>query len=122
MNSAEPTVRDLFARVIDDVANVVRAEFNLYRQTAFRRAARARSGVTAVVCGVVIVTSGLVTLLVGILLALAPLVGPILAGIVIAAAAAIAGYLLIRAGAAQVAEIAAEADQKDHESVAERVL
>lgn len=118
----EPTLRDLFARIIDDVANLVRAELNLYRQTAYRRAMRARAGAIALASGAAIVTAGLIALMLGIVLGLATLIGPIAAGVAVAVASGVVGYVLIRFGIAEIAKLALESDVKDHEAVVERVL
>lgn len=118
----EASVGELFKRLTDDAANLFRAELNLYRQTAFRRVVRARGGIVAIVAGALIVNSALVALLIGLVLGVARFIGPVGAGLVVAAAAALAGYFLIRWGISKIGELSREADSKDQEIVKERVL
>lgn len=116
------SIGELFKQLTDDGANLVRAELNLYRQTAFRRVVRAKGAVAAIVAGALIANAALAALLVGLVMALAHYVGPVASGFVIAGVAGALGYFLIAKGIAKIAAQSREADQKDHQAVKERVL
>ena len=120
--AAEASIGELFKQLTDDGANLVRAELNLYRQTAFRRVVRARGAVAAIVAGALIANAALAALLVGFVLALARYIGPVGSGLVVAGAAGAVGYYLITKGIAKISAQSREADQKDRQAVKERVL
>jgi uncharacterized membrane protein len=94
----DESIGDLFGRLIDDSKAYARAEVSLYREIAVHRAGRARSGLVLLGAGAALLLAALIALTLGALLGLAALTGPLLAGLVVAAALALAGYLLIRSG------------------------
>lgn len=112
---------DLFGRLADDGRAFVKAEADLYKAIALRRADKAKIGAAALVVGALLLLAALVVLLVGLALALAPLVGPGLAGLIVAAAAALIGYLLIRYGAGKMAALGGDREEKDALAAAEKM-
>ena len=94
----DESVGDLVGRLIEDGRNYARAEVELLRQIARHRAARARNGLIALAAGAVLLLSSLTALILGFVLGLATLIGPVLAGIAVAAVLAGSGYLLVRTG------------------------
>ncbi|HYJ51926.1 MAG TPA: phage holin family protein [Allosphingosinicella sp.] len=94
----DESIGDLFGRLIDDGKAYARAEVDLYRQIAVHRAGRARSGMVLLGAGAALLVAALIALTIGAVLGLAALTGPLLAGVIIAAALALTGYLLIRSG------------------------
>ena len=94
----DESVGDLVARLIEDGRSYARAEVELLRQIARHRAARARNGLIALAAGAVLLLSSLTALILGFVLGLATLIGPVLAGIAVAAVLAGGGYLLVRIG------------------------
>lgn len=95
---ADTSIAELFHQLVDDGGNVVRAEINLYKQVAHYRLARARGALAALVVGGLLLFAGLIVLLVMVALALAFAIGPVGAGLVVAAAASLIGGLLLRYG------------------------
>jgi Putative Actinobacterial Holin-X, holin superfamily III len=96
----EESIGDLFGRLVDDGRAYAKAEIDLYRQIALHRAGRARSGLIALVAGAVLLLSSLTALIFGLVLGLAALIGPLLAGLAVAAMLALTGYVLVRYGIA----------------------
>ena len=91
-------IGDLVSRLLEDGRAYARAELDLVKQIARHRADRARNGLIALAAGAVLLLSSLTALILGLVLGLAVLIGPVLAGIAIAAALAGIGYLLVRIG------------------------
>jgi hypothetical protein len=96
----DESIGDLFGRLIDDGKAYARAEIGLYREIAVHRAGRARSGAVLLGAGAALLLAALIALTIGAVLGLAALTGPLLAGLIIFAALALTGYLLIRSGVA----------------------
>lgn len=94
----DDSIGDLVGRLIEDGRAYARAEIELLRQIARHRSARARSGAIALAVGVVLLLSSLTALILGFVLGLATLVGPLAAGLIVAAILAGVGYVLVRIG------------------------
>ena len=90
----EASVGDLFGRLAEDGKAFVRAETALYTAIARHRAKKASGGALALIAAVFLLNAALVTLLVSFALGLAPLVGPVLGGLIVfVVVSAIAGGL-----------------------------
>jgi uncharacterized membrane protein YccC len=94
----EESIGALFGRLAEDGRAYARAELNLYRHIARRRAARARGGLIALIAGAVLLLSSLTALIFGLVLWLAGLIGALLAGLAVAALLILIGFMLIRFG------------------------
>jgi len=108
----DESIGDLFGRLIDDGRSYAKAEIDLYRQIALHRAGRARTGLVALIAGAVLLLSSLTALILGLVLGLAELIGPLLAGLAIAALLALAGYVLIRWGLNGLRALAGEEGER----------
>ena len=108
----DESLGDLFGRLIEDGRTYARAEIDLLKEIARHRAGRARTGLILLVAGGVLLFSSLIALILGLVLGLAALTGPLLAGIIVAAALAGIGYLLIRFGLAGVRALGGEEDER----------
>lgn len=117
----ESSIGDLFGQLVDDGKNLVRAEVDLYKQVALYRAGKAKSGVAALVAGGLLAYAGLIALLVGLVLGLAPLVGPVLGGLIVFAVAGIVGFLLFRYGTSKMASLSGDPEEKAALAAGERV-
>jgi hypothetical protein len=109
----DESIGDLFGRLVDDGRAYAKAELGLYREIALHRAGRARAGLIALIAGAVLLLSSLTALILGLVLGLATLIGPLLAGIAIAAALALGGYLLVRSGIAGLGALRGGADEAE---------
>ena len=96
----DESIGDLLGRLVDDGRAYAKAEIDLYREIALHRAGRARAGLIALAAGAVLLLSSLTALILGLVLGLAALIGPLLAGLAVAALLALTGYLLVRYGIA----------------------
>ena len=94
----EESISDLVSRLIEDGRGYARAELDLLKQIARHRAGRARTGLILVGAGALLGLSALTALVLGLVLGLATLIGPLAAGLVVAALLAGIGYLLVRYG------------------------
>jgi hypothetical protein len=94
----DESIGALLGRLADDGRAYVRAELGVYRAIAARRAARARTGLIALLAGALLLISSITALLLGLVLWLSTLIGPLLAGLTVAAVLILVGYLLVRMG------------------------
>ena len=97
-NPQEDSIADLVGRLIDNGRDVARAEVNLYKQIALRRSAKAKSGLVQLVAAGILAWFAGLALTFGLGLALAPLIGPLAAGLVLAAVMSAAAWFLLRKG------------------------
>lgn len=112
----EESIADLISRLIEDGRNYARAEIDLLKQIARHRAGRARTGLVLVAAGALLGLSALTALVLGLVLGLATLIGPLAAGVVVTAVLAGAGYLLIRYGLAGLRALGG--DEEERQAVA----
>ncbi|HEX4738339.1 MAG TPA: phage holin family protein [Allosphingosinicella sp.] len=98
----EPSIGDLFGRLADDAKTYVRAEADLYKAIALHRVGAARNGAIALVAAVLLLNAALVTLVVSFALGLAPVVGPVLGGLIVFAAVAVISFFLVLYGAGRL--------------------
>ncbi len=112
----DESIGDLFGRLIEDGRSYARAELDLLRQIARHRAGRARSGLIMLAAGAVLLLSSLTALILGLVLGLAVLIGPVLAGLAIALVLAGTGYVLVRYGLAGLRALAG--DEEERQAVA----
>ena len=94
----EESISDLIGRLLEDGRTYARAEIDLLKEIARHRAEKARAGLILLVGGGVLLLSSLTALILGLVLGLANLIGPVLAGIAIALLLAGGGYALVRVG------------------------
>ena len=94
----DESIGDLLGRLVEDGRAYVKAEVRVYRTIAARRAARARNGLIALAAGAVLLITSVTALLLGLVLWLSALIGPLLAGLAVAAALILAGFILVRMG------------------------
>lgn len=116
-NPGDRTLGDLVARLIADGREVARAEIGLYRAVALHRVAKARSGIVALAIGAILLLSALTAIIIGLVLGLAVLIGPVAAGFAVAAALAIVGYVLVRWGLNGLAALSG--DEEERKALAE---
>ena len=108
----DESIGDLFHRLIDDGRDYARAELKLVKELAQHRMGLAKSGFVALLAGGALVLGAAIGLIVGLVLGLATLVGPVLAGIVAAAAFALAGWLAIRFGLQRLKALGGDEEER----------
>ena len=108
----DESMGDLFGRLIEDGREYARAEIGLYRQIARYRAGRARNGLILLTAGAVLGLSALSALILGFVLGLATLIGPVLAGLAVAFVLAVAGYVLVRIGISGLGALSGDEEEK----------
>jgi len=94
----DESIGALLGRLAEDGRTFVRAEVGVYKAIAARRLARARNGLIALAIGAVLLICSITALLFGLVLWLATLIGPLLAGLAVAALFILVGFLLVRVG------------------------
>jgi hypothetical protein len=94
----EESIGELLGRLAADGRAFVRAEVGVYKTIAARRIKRARNGLIALAIGALLLVCSVTAFLFGLVLWLATLIGPLLAGLAVAALFILVGVLLIRAG------------------------
>jgi len=108
----EPSIGDLFGRLADEGKAYVRAEANVYKAVATRRIGNARSGVIALVAAALLMNAALGALVLCLALGLAPIMGPVLAGLLVFAAIAVISFFLVRFGAARMKALGGDAEER----------
>ena len=103
---------DLFGRLIEDGREYAKAEIGLYRQIARHRAGRARNGLILLTAGAVLGLSALTALIIGFVLGLANLIGPVLAGLAVALVLAVVGYVLVRIGLKGLSALSGDEEER----------
>jgi Putative Actinobacterial Holin-X, holin superfamily III len=94
----DESIGELLGRLAQDGRAFVKAEVGVYKAVAARRMARARNGLIALAIGAVLLICSITALLLGLVLWLATLIGPLLAGLAVAALLIVIGLLLVRLG------------------------
>jgi putative superfamily III holin-X len=112
----EESIADLVNRLIEDGRSYARAEIDLLKQIARHRAGRARTGLVLVAAGAVLGLSALTALVLGLVLGLATLIGPLAAGLVVTAVLAGIAFLLVRFGLAGLRALSG--DEEERQAVA----
>jgi uncharacterized protein (DUF697 family) len=105
-------VGDLFGQLMEDGRDYARAEVNLYKQIARYRAKKAGGGIAALVAGGVIAFLGAIALWVSFVMGLAPIVGPVFGGVIVAAVSGIAAYILFRYGLPKVQALSGDEEER----------
>jgi hypothetical protein len=111
-NPADSSIGDLFHQLVDDGRSLVSAEVNLYKQVALYRAGKAKMGVAALVAGGFLLYAGLIAALVGFVMGLADLIGPVAGGLAVLVVTGIIGFVLIRYGAGKMGALSGDPDEK----------
>lgn len=117
----DSSIGDLFGQLVDDGRNLVRAEVGLYKEVALYRAGKAKIGIIALVAGGLLAYAGLIAALVGLVMGLADLVGPVFGGLIVLAVAGIVAFLLVRFGLGKVAAISGDEEEKSAIAAGERM-
>lgn len=118
---SDRSIGDLFGQLVDDGKGLVRAEAELYKQIALYRAGKAKSGLIALVAASGLAIGGLIAALVGMVLGLAPLIGPVAGGLVVLGASGIVAFLLVRYGLDKMASLSGDAEERAALSAGERL-
>jgi hypothetical protein len=109
---ADASIAELVHQLVEDGRSVARAEINLYREIALYRIGKAKTGAIAIAVGALLALAAFITLFVMLAEGLAVLIGPVAAGLVVAGAAALAAFLLIRFGASRMAVLGGDKEEK----------
>jgi hypothetical protein len=108
----EESIGDLVGRLVEDGREYAKAEIGLYKQIARYRAARARNGLILLIAGGVLALSALTALILGFVLGLANLIGPVLAGIAVALVLAGVGFVLVRIGIGGLGALSGDEEER----------
>lgn len=111
-NPAESSIGDLFHQLVDDGRNLVGSEVNLYKQIALYRASKAKNGIIALVAGGLLAYAALIAFMVGLVMGLADLIGPVAGGFVVLAVTGVIAFLLFRYGAGKMAALSGDPEEK----------
>lgn len=109
---ADSSIGDLFHQLVEEGRNYAGAEANLYKQIALYRFGNAKNGLVALVAGGFLAYAALIAFLVGVVMGLADLIGPVLGGLVVLAVFGGISFLLIRYGAGKMSALSGDADEK----------
>lgn len=111
-NPTGDSIGELFHQLVDDGRAFVGAEVNLYKQIAVYRAGKAKSGIAALVAGGLLAYAGLIAALVGFVMGLDPLVGPVAGGLIVLAVTGLIAFLLVRWGAGKMSALSGDEEEK----------
>ena len=119
-NPVESSIGDLFHQLVDDGRTVVKAEVNLYKQIGLYRASKAKNGVIAFAAGGLLAFAALIAFMVGLVMGLADLIGPVAGGFVVLAVTGIVAFLLFRYGAGKMSALSGDPEEKAALAAGER--
>ena len=109
----DESIGALIGRLAEDGRAFVKAEVGVYKAIAARRAARAKNGLIALAAGIVLLITSVTALLLGLVLWLATLIGPLLAGVAVAAVLILAGFILTRIGVSGLRALAGDEAERE---------
>ena len=119
-NPDDNSIGDLVQQLVDEGRSVASAEANLYKQIALYRIGKARTGAIALAAGGFLAFAGLIAALVGMVMGLAVLIGPVAAGLVVLAVTGLIGFILVRFGIDKMAALSGDAEEKAALTAGER--
>ena len=119
-NPDDNSIGDLIQQLVDEGRSVASAEANLYKQIALYRIGKARTGAIALAAGGFLAFAGLIAALVGMVMGLAVLIGPVAAGLVVLAVTGLIGFILVRFGIDKMAALSGDAEEKAALTAGER--
>jgi hypothetical protein len=108
----EDSIGELIQQLVEEGRTIAAAEADLYKQIALYRIGKARTGAIALAAGGVLAFAGLIAALIGLVMGLAPLIGPVGGGLVVLAVTGAIGFLLVRFGIAKMAALSGDAEEK----------
>jgi hypothetical protein len=111
-NPEDESIGDLFHQLVDDGRALVTAEVNLYKQIAATRAGKAKNGIIALVAAGFLAYAGLIAFLVGVVMGLADIMGPVLGGLVVLAVTGLIAFLLVRYGASKMSALGGDPEEQ----------
>jgi hypothetical protein len=109
---ADSSIGDLFHQLVEEGRTYASAEANLYKQIALYRVGKARNGLIALVAGGFLAYAALIAFMVSLVMGLAPLIGPVLGGLVVLAVTGGISFFLFRYGAGKVSALGGDPDEK----------
>lgn len=118
----EAALGELFHQVVDDGKAFAAAEANLYKEIALYRVGKAKNGIIAMVAAGLLAYAALIAFLVGVVMGLADLVGPVAGGLIVLAVAGIVAFLLVRWGSGKMEALSGDAEEKKALAAGERAL
>lgn len=118
--TTEESIGDLVGRLAENSRAYAEAELEVIKAIARHRAARARKGAILLSVGVVLLLSALTALVLGLVLGLAELINPALAGLAVCLALAAIGGVLARAGIGGLAALGGDDEERGALARAER--
>lgn len=108
----EESIGALFGRLVEDGRAYAEAELDLVKAIARHRAVRARAALISLAAGALLLLSAMTALVIGLVMGLSLYMSPFLAGLLVAAALAGGGYLLLRRGAAGLGTLGSDAAER----------
>lgn len=117
---SEESIGELVGRLVENGRAYAEAELEVVKAIARHRAARARKGAILVAIGIVLLLSALTALVLGLVLGLAQLINPALAGLAVCLALAGVGGALAWSGVGGLAALGGDEDESRALARAER--
>lgn len=117
MSDSDDSIAGLLGRAVGDATDVVRAEVDVYRQAAMVRLQRSKGALALIAASLGLAMSASTALLVGLVMALVPLVGGVAAGLIVAAGALLLAYILVRLALPRLTAVKAHPVQQSAEVV-----
>lgn len=111
-NPQDDSIAELVGRLIDEGRDVARAEVAVYKAIARRRAVMAKKGMVALVAATVLGWFAVTALVLGLVFGLATLIGPLAAGLAIAALLGVGAFVLLRFGLARMAALSGDEEER----------
>jgi hypothetical protein len=98
--------------LVEEGRDYAGAEANLYKQIALYRVGKAKNGLIALAAGGFLAYAALIAFLVGIVMGLAPIMGPVLGGLVVLVIVGGVSFLLLKFGAGKLSALGGDPEEK----------
>ncbi len=112
----DESIADLVTRLVEDAQAYARAETALLKEIARHRAERAKNGAILLAAGGLLLLLAALSMLLGLVLGLATLIGPLAAGLVVAAVLGVGGFVMVRIGSKGVRAL--KGDEEEQKALA----
>ena len=109
---ADSSIPELFQQLVEDGRTFAGAEANLYKRIALYRVGKAKNGLIALAAGGLLAYAALIAFLVGLVMGLADLIGPVLGGLVVLAVSGGIAFFLLRYGAGKMSALGGDVEEK----------
>lgn len=98
MSTPDQSFKSLLKELVDDIGRLTRQELRLAQAEASEKVSQIQAGVIAIIAGMLLAFSALLVLLQALVIALANIMAPWLAAVIVSVGVAIIAFILVKQG------------------------